>query len=102
MPFTPDPFVFARGQTMGGKPHSEPDFTTVAHFLKARTGLDGPKEVIILDFEMVDFDPPLTSMGMKCSLNDVRKLVHTCLAALKSFGDQPASVLLKVLKQGKG
>jgi hypothetical protein len=41
-------------------------------------------------------------MGMKCSLNDVRKLVHTCLAALKSFGDQPASVLLKVLKQGKG
>ena len=86
---------------MAGKPHSEPDFTTVAHFLKARTGLDGPKEVIILDFEMVDFDPPLTSMGMKCSLNDVRKLVHTCLAALKSFGDQPASQLLKVLKQGK-
>jgi hypothetical protein len=86
---------------MDGKPYSEPDFTTVAHFLKARTGLDGPKEVIILDFEMVDFDPPLTSMGMKCSLDDVRKLVHTCLAALKSFGDQPASMLLKVLKQGK-
>ena len=86
---------------MDGKAHSEPDFTTVAHFLKARTGLDGPKEFIILDFEMVDFDPPLTSMGMKCSLDAVRKLVHTCLAALKSFGDQPASVLLKVLKQGK-
>ena len=51
---------------------------------------------------MVDFDPSPTSVGMKCSLDDVRKLMHTCLAALKSFGNQPASVLLKVLNQGKG
>jgi hypothetical protein len=86
---------------MDSKSRSEPDFTTVAHFLKARTGLGGRKPFIIFDFEMVDFDPPLTSMGMKCSLDNVRKLVHTCLAALESFGDQQASVQLKMLNQGK-
>jgi hypothetical protein len=87
---------------MAGNTRSEPDFTTVAHFLKAVTGLDKHKEFVRLDFEMVEFDPPLTTMGMKCSLDDVRKLVHTCLAALEFFGDQPAAVLLKVLNEGKG
>ena len=77
----------------------QPDIPTAAHFLQARTALSGGKKMVYLDFEMLDFEPP-TTVDLKCSLTDVRKLVHTCLAALESFGDQPASVLLKVLNQG--
>jgi hypothetical protein len=80
--------------------HFQPDIPTAAHFLQARTALDGCEEVVLLDFEMLDFEPSPTTVGLKCSLADVRKLVHTCLMALESFGDQPASVLLKVLHQG--
>ena len=76
----------------------KPDIPTNARFLQARTALaeDG-QETIILDFEMSDFETP-TTVGLACSLKDARKLVHTCLAALASFGDQPASVLLEILK----
>ena len=77
-----------------------PDIPTAAHFLQARTALDRCKEVVLLDFEMLDCEPTPTTVGLKCSLADVRKLVHTCLKALESFGDQPAHVLLKVLNQG--
>jgi hypothetical protein len=77
----------------------QPDIPTSANFLRARTALDGGNKVVLLDFKMLDFDTP-TTVALKCSLTDVRKLVHSCLAALDSFGDQPASVLLKVLKQG--
>jgi hypothetical protein len=79
----------------------EPDITTDAEFLHARTALVDGEEVVLLDFNMLDFDTP-TTVGMRCSLAHVRKLVHTCLKALDSFGDQPAHVLLKVLNQGNG
>lgn len=77
----------------------QPDIPTSAHFLQARTALDGEKQLVLLDFEMLDFEPSPTSVSLKCSLADVRKLVHTCLKALESFGDQPAAVLLKMLNQ---
>jgi hypothetical protein len=76
-----------------------PDFATPANFLQARTGIDPRGEFVYLDFEMADFDPPLTTMGIKLSLDSLRELVHTSLAALDFFGDQPASVLLEVLNQ---
>ena len=75
----------------------QPDIPTAARFLQARTALDGEKQLVLLDFEMLDFEPSPTSVSLKCSLADVRKLVHTCLKALESFGDQAASVLLKML-----
>ena len=78
----------------------QPDIPTSAKFLRARTAQDGVKQVVLLDFTMLDFETP-TTVGLKCSLDNVRKLVHTCLKALDSFGDQPASVLLKVLNQGQ-
>ena len=77
----------------------EPDIETAAHFLQVRTALEGRKKLVLLDFEMLDFDPSPTTVGLKCSLAEVRAVVHSCLAALESFGDQPASVLLKVLNQ---
>ena len=76
----------------------QPDIPTRADFLQARTALDGGKQVVLLDFQMSDFESP-TTVGLKCSLDDVAKLVRTCLKALDSFGDLPASVLLKVLNQ---
>jgi hypothetical protein len=85
---------------MAANKNFQPDIPTVAHFLQARTALDSGHEVVLLDFEMLDFEPSPTTVGLKCSLADVHKLVHTCLKALDSFGDQPASVLLKVLNQG--
>ena len=75
----------------------EPDIPTAAHFLQARAGLDGEEEFAFLDFEMLDCEPSPTTVGLKCSLDDLRKLVHTSLAVLDFFGDQPASVLLKML-----
>ena len=80
--------------------HFQPDIATSATFLQVRTALSGGEEAVLLDFEMRDFEPSPTTVGLKCSLADVRKLVHSCLKALESFGDQPASVLLKVLNQG--
>ena len=77
----------------------QPDIPTAAHFLQARSALDGEKQLVLLDFEMLDFEPSPTSVSLKCSLADVRKLVHTCLKSLESFGDQPAAVLLKMLNQ---
>jgi hypothetical protein len=90
-----------RKLTMVASKDFQPDIPTAAQFLQARTALDGGEKVVILDFKMLDFDSP-TTVGMKCPLDNVRKLVHTCLKALESFGDQPASVLLKVLKQSGG
>ena len=84
---------------MVAKKNFQPDIPTAAHFLQARTALVNGDKVVILDFKMLDFDPSPTTVGLKCPLDNVRKLVHTCLKALESFGDQPASVLLKVLKQ---
>jgi hypothetical protein len=80
----------------------QPDISTAATFLQGRTALDGANQVVWLDFEMLDFEPSPTTVGLKCSLPGVRKLVHTCLKALGSFGDQPASVLLKMLESGGG
>jgi hypothetical protein len=85
---------------MANRKDFEPDFTTPATFLLAQTALAEGETVIRLNFEMADFDPPLTTMGLSCSLDNIRKLVHTCLAALDSVGDQPASVLLKMLNKG--
>jgi hypothetical protein len=85
---------------MAASKEFQPDIPTASRFLQARAALDGDGEVVFLDFEMLDFEPSPTTLGLKCSLADVRKLVHTCLKALDSFGDQPASVLLKVLNQG--
>lgn len=82
----------------------EPDIETAADFLHARTALQGDrhdKPVVILDFSMLDFEPSPTTVGLVCSLDDTRKLVRTCLVALESFGDQPASVLMKILRQKK-
>jgi len=87
---------------MAPKTDFQPDIPTAANFLQARTALAGGKELVILDFEMLDFDPSPTTVGMKCSLDNVRKLVRTCLQALESFGDHPASVLLEVLNQEDG
>jgi hypothetical protein len=75
----------------------EPDIPTSANFLQARTVLHEGEVHVYLDFKMLDFEPPFTTMGIRCSLDDVRSLVHTCLLALESAGDQPASVLLDVL-----
>lgn len=80
----------------------EPAFTTTANFLQARTALVENEKVVILAFEMLDFEPSPTTAGLTCSLDNVRKLVHTCLKSLESFGDQPASVLLKVLNRNRG
>jgi hypothetical protein len=82
----------------------EPDIQTTAKFLQARTALQGGaggEPTVILDFKMLDFEPSPTTVGLTCSLDDIRKLVHTCLAALDSFGDQPAGVLLKTLRGTK-
>ncbi len=81
----------------------QPDIKTNANFLQARASLDGDdrQEIVLLDFEMLDFDPSPTTVSLKCSLDNVRKLVHTCLKALESFGDQPSHVLLKVLNKEK-
>jgi hypothetical protein len=80
----------------------QPEIQTKANFLQARTAIDADGEqVVLLDYEMLEFDPSPVTVGMKCSLEDIRKLVHTCLAALDSFGDQPASVLLKVLNSNR-
>jgi hypothetical protein len=76
----------------------QPDFTTAARFFQARTGLERRRAFILLDFEMLDFEPSPTTVSLQCSLDQVRKLVHTCLAALASFGDEPASAFLKMLK----
>lgn len=76
-----------------------PDISATAHFRQARTALDQGDAVVLLDFEVVDLEPAPTTVGLKCSLDDIRKLVHTCLAALESLGDQPASVLLDLLNQ---
>jgi hypothetical protein len=57
--------------------------------------------MVILDFKVQDFEPSPTTVGLACSLDDIRKLVHTCLAALDTFGDQPAGVLLKMLRRTK-
>ena len=78
----------------------QPDIPTRANFLQARTALINGEEKIILDFEMLDLDSP-TSVGFECSLDNARKLVHTTLASLKFFGDQPAAILLGVLRQAK-
>jgi hypothetical protein len=78
----------------------EPDITTSAIFLQARTAIDGEGEQAVLpDFEMLDFRSSPTTVGLRCSIKNVQKVVHSCLRALESFGDQPASVLLKVLNQ---
>jgi hypothetical protein len=77
------------------------DITTAARFLRARTGLDGADEVVLLDFAMLDFDPSPKTVGLKCSLNDLRQLAHAGLKALAFFGDQPATVLLKMLEQSE-
>lgn len=50
---------------------------TAANFLQARAALDGAKQLVFLDFEMLEFEPPSTTMTIKCTLADVRKLVHT-------------------------
>ncbi len=77
----------------------KPDFETAAEFLQVRTALINKEKTVILDFKMLDFDPSPTTAGLQCSLDNTRKLVHTCLKALANFGDQPASVLLKMLNR---
>src|SRR5262249_42026241 len=62
---------------------SDTDNTTAANFLQARASLgEEGKEAVLLDFEMLNFDPSPTTVGLRCSLDNVRKLVHTCLEAL--------------------
>ena len=78
-----------------------PDIQTNARFLQARSALEASGSKVLLDFEMLDFESGPTTVGLACGLDDIRKLVHTCLKALDSFGDQPAGVLLKALGQGK-
>ena len=70
-----------------------------ARFLQARTALDGAREVVLLDFEISQPGAKSITIGLACPLKSVRTLVHTCLKALDSFGDQPAGVLLKVLNR---
>lgn len=90
------------GPTRGGRGKDfEPDIDTTANFLQARTALVDGREVVLLDFEMLDFEPSPTTVAMRCSLDNIRKLAHTCLKALESFGDQPAAVLLKVLDDNR-
>jgi hypothetical protein len=82
----------------------KPDIETGAQFLQARTALqvaENGEPKTILDFNMMDFEPSPTTVGLACSLDDIHKLVHTCLVALGSFGDQPAGVLLKTLRRTK-
>jgi hypothetical protein len=48
---------------------------------------------------MLDFDPSPSTVGLKCSLNDRRQVVHAGLKALEFFGDQQAAVLVKMLER---
>jgi hypothetical protein len=80
--------------------HFEPDITSTARFYQARTtmGGNGDWPAVLLDFTLLDVEPSGFTVGLRCSLDEVRKLVHPCLAALNSLEDQPASVLLQVLE----
>jgi hypothetical protein len=89
------------GRAMAANKNFTPDIQTSANFLQARTALDEQKEVVILDFEMLDFEPSPTTVGMKCSVNNVGEIIHTCLIALESLGDQQAMALLQLLNQSK-
>jgi hypothetical protein len=77
----------------------QPDLTTAARFYQARTAVNRGEVVVLLDFTLLDCEPSPTTAALECSLDDTRKLIHTCLAALASCGDQHASVLLKVLRE---
>lgn len=87
---------------MAAKKKFKADIETAAEFLQARAGtLIGGEDRVVFDFNMLDFETP-TTVGLNCSVKHAQKLVHTTLAALASLGDQPASVLLKVLNKPRG
>jgi len=86
---------------MAAKKTLQPDISTRARVLQVRAGMDADKQkpFVRIDLEMLDSEPSPTTISLKCTLDDVRKLVHNCLKALDFFGDQPASVMLRVLKK---
>src|SRR5262245_18042849 len=53
-----------RELTMAADPKFKSDIQTSAHFLQARAALVDGEPTVILDFEMLDFEPSPTSVGL--------------------------------------
>ena len=62
------------------------DITTAARFRRARPGLDGADESALPNVELLDIEPSPATVGLECSLNDLRQMVHANLKALAFFG----------------
>jgi hypothetical protein len=60
---------------------------STATFQRANVAIIDGEDRIILDWALQDFRPGPVQLGLVCTLDDIRKVVHNCLKALDYFGD---------------